>query len=448
MVSESEGGERARSELPCAGCCGATAAALALALGNVLKDFRKASISSLDLSSALKFRNSQAFLSCTSGSASKRTACRRRDRMAPAIAPVSCSSGTGTPRLAHSARRSSTCMVSQLKSCFSCMRRSSFSWQESTASPRFLHSNFNSLAPRPSQRLTSSRVSSTISLVLPPKMPLRSASACRSLSDHLFQRCSSGNDSSAALCASADFASAMMSNERPLRNSVSCSILPCSVRSAILRHDPRCERRTINFFRSHIVEFTAMVITRSSFVIACRNVTCVTCVSPSSSSSSSSPALGTFCACSAKTRWTPACFAASSSAERPPAPQRCMSAPRSSRSWQSSSSPSIAASINGVVSCESPTSGSALAFINVRTMDNLLSLQFPAISRMTSNNGVSPKWFGALSSARAFIRTFMVSNVAALSRCTGGAMMHKCSKLCPSASFTPSSGPSCLPSAV
>mmetsp|Transcript_35955 Transcript_35955/g.103340 ORF Transcript_35955/g.103340 Transcript_35955/m.103340 type:complete len:385 (-) Transcript_35955:434-1588(-) len=337
--------EPLRAPAPCWGRFAGSG--LGFALGcfvRVLKDFRKESISSLPFPSVTRFRSSQAFLSWASGSISHRSTCRSRERIARTNA-LSASAGIGMPRLSHSARRSSSPIVSQLKSCFNCTSSSSLSVHESTARPRFEHSALRSLAERPSQRLTSKRLCSTCSLLVPPKMPRRSASALRSSSDHLFQRSSSGRASSAARCASADLASAMMSKERPLRYSESCRILPCSVRSATLRQEPRCERRTTTFFRSQTVALPGTVIMRSICVFAWRSVTCTGCASSSSVSSS-----GRCSACSSKTLRRDPYFDASSRAERPPEPQRHMSAPRSSRSRHRSPSPSIAASMRGVVS--------------------------------------------------------------------------------------------------
>mmetsp|Transcript_49028 Transcript_49028/g.156807 ORF Transcript_49028/g.156807 Transcript_49028/m.156807 type:complete len:293 (+) Transcript_49028:810-1688(+) len=290
------------------------------------------------------------------------------------------------------------------------------------ARPRLEHSALRSLAERPSQRLTSRRLCRSCSRSPPPKTPRRWASLRSSCCVQRFQRSSSGRLCSAARCASADLASAMTKSARPLRNSESCSARPCSVRSAILRQEPRCESRTMSFFMSQIVALLETVISRSSPVMACRNVTCTGHASSSSSGS------GAFSACSSKTCRTLACFAPSSRAESPPAPQRRMSAPRSSSNLQSSASPSIAASISGVVSCESPRSPSAPAFMSARTSERRLSSPVPAISRTTSSKGVSPSELAALASAFAETSTLTVSSNAELSKCTGGAMIQRCSK--------------------
>mmetsp|Transcript_48216 Transcript_48216/g.136206 ORF Transcript_48216/g.136206 Transcript_48216/m.136206 type:complete len:242 (-) Transcript_48216:470-1195(-) len=237
-----------------------------------------------------------------------------------------CSWGSGRGILCRisSSRRSSSPMFSQLKSRFSWTSRSSLSWQESTVSPRFEHSALMSLEDRPSHLLTSSRLVRHCSRSRPPNTPRRPHSACSSSNDHFFHRFSSGSSSSAAFCASADFASAMMNSNRPLRNSESCSARPSSVRSAILRQDPLCESRTISFFKSQTVASLRMDTSRSSCVMACRSVTCNGCT-PSSSAS------GCCSACASKTLRTDGCCAASSNAESPPAPQRRISAPRSNR---------------------------------------------------------------------------------------------------------------------
>mmetsp|Transcript_49605 Transcript_49605/g.112356 ORF Transcript_49605/g.112356 Transcript_49605/m.112356 type:complete len:481 (-) Transcript_49605:23-1465(-) len=417
---------------------------LGCGFGRVLNDFRKASKSSLLLPSVTKFRSSHAFLNWGSGRPSQRRTCRNRERkLRDKESPVS--SGMAMPRTSHSILRSATSMVSQLKSCFSSSKRSSLSLQASDETPRLEHSLLSSLTVKPSQRFTSMRLSSTCSLELPPKMPRLSASARRSSKVQRFQRSSSGNDSSAARCASADLASAMVSTLRPLRYSVSCRMRPCSVRSAMRRQEPRFDSRTMCFFRSQTVELPGTVTTRSICVCACRRVTCTGC---DSSSSSSSSTWGPFSACSSKTWRTASNFEASSRAERPPAPHRRMSAPRSSSNLHNSASPSMAASMSGVVSWRSPISASALPFMRTRAMLNRLSSPVPAISRTRSSRGVSPRLLVPLGSALPCSSSLRVSCRAALSGSAGGVMMQMCRRPWPSASCMPRIGPSFRPSAL
>mmetsp|Transcript_13564 Transcript_13564/g.39575 ORF Transcript_13564/g.39575 Transcript_13564/m.39575 type:complete len:386 (-) Transcript_13564:325-1482(-) len=222
----------------------------------------------------------------------------------------------------------------------------------------------------------------------------------------------------------------MTSSCRPLRCSVSCRSRPCSVSSAIRRQEPRRESRTTIFFTSQTVAPAFTGMTRSSPVRACRSVT-------STGGSCSSSSAGTRSTCSSKTRRTCTCFCASSRADIPPAPQMRMSAPRSSSRRLTSASPRNAASIRGVVSWLSPRSLSAPCFISIRTIESRASSPVPPISRTASSSGVSPMEFCTLGSVRACSSTLMVSTRRERLPPVFGAMRQRCSRLWPSASWSP-----------
>mmetsp|Transcript_35020 Transcript_35020/g.100560 ORF Transcript_35020/g.100560 Transcript_35020/m.100560 type:complete len:334 (-) Transcript_35020:1354-2355(-) len=240
---------------------------------SVLKDLRKASISSRVFPCPSKCRSSHACRSCGAESASQRRSCRRRERTARSRAPLSWTSGRGMPRVTHSLHRSSPFIFSQLKSCFSCRRREFLSPWLSTVRPRFRHSVRRSCADKLSQRLACMRLWRSSCFSVPPKMPLRSASALSSSSDQHAHRSSSDMSSCEAFWASVDFASAMMSSVRPFRSSESCKARPCSVRRAILRQEPLPESLTTSFFMSRMQASPGTEIWRSSCVTACLSLT-------------------------------------------------------------------------------------------------------------------------------------------------------------------------------
>mmetsp|Transcript_11703 Transcript_11703/g.36359 ORF Transcript_11703/g.36359 Transcript_11703/m.36359 type:complete len:311 (-) Transcript_11703:1907-2839(-) len=216
------------------------------------KVLRKAIISSRDFPVTSNCLSPQACWSCGTERVSQRCSCRSRERADLSRAEASRTSGTGTPRSAHSLQRSSAFILSQLKSCFSSRRRSDLSERASARRPRLRHSARKSETDMSSHFFTCRRLSRISCLSEPPKMPRRSASAWSSSSDHKAHLSSSDRSSCEAFCASDDLASAMMRSVRPLRSSESWRARPCSVRRAILRQEPLLESLTISFLMSRM----------------------------------------------------------------------------------------------------------------------------------------------------------------------------------------------------